>query len=187
MLKNFIYLDCPNQEIIAKKSLDVLIQHSTLFTDFKGHNWRGPIVGFELVQFLTMVPELEEWARSLGLSIRAFWLLAYYKTSSIHIDDDVSPRVNFPLSHGSAAVTEFFKIRNLEIKEAFDETVKFQHLIFKDQDVTLIDSYKLTKPVVINPAIPHRVFFDTPLSAENPRFAFSISFHESLKPMLEIK
>ena len=58
MAKNFIYLDCPDQEIIAKKSLEYLKTTKWLSSI---NNWRGPIKGDELINLLDSVPELVIW------------------------------------------------------------------------------------------------------------------------------
>jgi hypothetical protein len=185
MLRPFVYLDCPNQEIIAKKSLEFLRNTKWLESI---DNWRGPIKGDELKNLLTAVPELYTWLHSLDLQPAEFWILGYFATSGIHIDEDIHPRINFPLANTvGTAVTEFFEIKNLEKITTNDTGARFWYLQYDKKDVTLINSYELTKPVVFNSQIPHRVLFDTPLSVKNTRLAFSMFFYNPPYHMLELE
>jgi hypothetical protein len=186
MAKNFIYLDCPNQEIIAKKSLEYL--STTKWLSTVAH-WRGPINGSELTQLLDNVPELVEWLDSLHLQPAQFWILGYFATSSIHLDSGIPyPRINFPLINTvGTAVTEFYDIKNMEKIEHKDWGVPFWYLKYNPADAVMIDSYELTQPVVFNPDVPHRVRFDTPMSPANPRLAFSMYFYNPPYHMLGLE
>jgi hypothetical protein len=183
MLKNYIYLECPDQEIIAKKSLEYLATTKWLSSI---NHWRGPIKGDELKNLLIAVPELVMWFDSIWLQPAEFWILGYFSTSSIHVDSGIPyPRMNFPLRNTvGTAVTEFYDIKNLEKIKNKDAGVEYWHLKYNEKDATLIDSYELTQPVIFNPDIPHRVRFDTPMSPLNPRLAFTMYFYNPPYHML---
>jgi hypothetical protein len=185
MAKNFIYLDCPNQEIIANKSLEYLKTTKWLSST---DNWRGPIKGDELINLLDANLELVEWLNSLDLQPAEFWILGYFSTSNIHVDSGIPyPRMNFPLTNTiGTAVTEFYNIKNMEKIESKDSGVPFWYLKYNTTDAVMIDSYELTRPVVFNPDIPHRVRFDTSLSPSNPRLAFTMYFYNPPYHMLEL-
>lgn len=185
MAKNFIYLDCPDQEIIAKKSLEYLKTTKWLSSI---NNWRGPIKGDELINLLDSVPELVIWFDNLCLQPAEFWILGYFATSSIHIDENIRPRINFPLINTvGTAVTEFYNIKNLEKIKSNDAGVEYWHLKYSEKDATLINSYELTRPVIFNPDIPHRVRFDKPMSPLNPRLAFTMYFYNPPYHMLGLE
>ena len=186
MAKNFVYLECPDQEIIAKKSLEYLATTKWLSSI---NNWRGPIRDNELTDLLNAVPELVAWFRNLELQPAEFWILGYFTTSSIHIDAGTPyPRINFPLINTvGTAVTEFFEIKNLKKVPSNDAGVPFWHLQFDKNDATVIDTYELTKPVLFNPDIPHRVRFDKLLSIKNPRLAFTMYFYNPPYHMLGLE
>jgi hypothetical protein len=186
MAKNFIYLDCPDQEIIAKKSLEYLATTNWLTTT---GTWRGPIRGRYLKKLLEAVPELDNWLTDLNLKPAHFWILGFFDSSQIHIDSGSSyPRMNFPLSNNiGTAVTEFFEIKKIEKIPAKENGVDYWELKFDNNDATLLDHYELTKPIIFNPEIPHRVRFNKPLSAENPRLMFSIAFWNPPYHMLGLK
>jgi hypothetical protein len=186
MAKNFIYLDCPDQEIIAKKSLEYLKTTKWLSSY---DNWRGPIKDDELGNLLTAVPELSMWFDSICLEPVEFWILGYFATSGIHIDSGpLYPRMNFPLLNTvGTAVTEFYDIKNLEKIKSTDAEVPYWHLKYNGKDATLIDSYELTRPIIFNPAIPHRIKFNKLLSPLNPRLAFSMYFYNPPYHMLGLE
>jgi hypothetical protein len=186
MPRPFVYLDCPNQEVIAKKSLEFLRNTKWLESI---DNWRGPIKGDELKNLLTAVPELVTWFCDINLRPAEFWILGYFATSSIHIDSGTPyPRINFPLINTvGTAVTEFFEIKNLKKVPSNDNGVPFWYLQFDKNDAKLIDTYELTKPVLFNPDIPHRIRFDTSLSPLNPRLAFTMYFYNPPYHMLGLE
>ena len=186
MAKNFIYLDCPDQEIIAKKSLEYLKTTKWLSSI---NNWRGPIKGDELINLLDSVPELVIWFDNLCLQPAEFWILGYFATSSIHLDAGIPyPRLNFPLVNTlGTAVTEFYDIKNMEKIESKDSGVPYWYLKYNPDDAVFIDSYELTKPVIFNPNIPHRVKFNIPMTPSNPRLAFTMYFYNPPYHMLGLE
>ena len=68
-----------------------------------------------------------------------------------------------------------------------DAGVEYWHLKYSEKDATLIDSYELTRPVIFNPDIPHRVRFDKPMSPLNPRLAFTMYFYNPPYHMLGLE
>jgi hypothetical protein len=169
MKPNYVYLDYPyDLEVTSKKILKHLLT-TKIFSE--PANWMGPV---PLDGLWADVPELKEWLDGMGLVVEKIAVLGYIDTATIHIDYNATPRINFPVLNGSTAITSFYQLDNLVQTRQMDDRVEYWHLEYTN--TTEIDSYQLSKPVVFDPNIPHGVFFETAMTARNPRLALSIVF-----------
>jgi len=176
-MKNFIYLDCDNLDDISNK-IDKFLTDRNLVTQ---HLNKIPHV-----ELLKEVPELQDFINKFGLEVFQIFAIANsnFGHGGMHIDYINDVRINFPVKNTKeTATTVFYELENLEITP--DTTAEgYLYNKLKYTKLKIIDFYKLDRPVVFNPKIPHELRMRKYL--KDPRVILSIYFTTNPTHLLAI-
>ena len=159
------YLEIPNYQQISKEILEF---------DKLVNNKRGFVI-LDKALGPNKVPTLYKWFGELNLTVKTICSI-YLEPNSRqkgHIDQgpwDLA--INIPASGCEFSSTKFFKNKG-EIVVKYTNTTKVPYYEYVDDSPEEIDSYILSKPVLINIKMPHSVH-----NGIEPRTCFSFRFEQ---------
>lgn len=180
-MRPYRYLECQNLETIQDKIYSYLLTLSHY--DREISNWQS----LSDLEMLTHVPELLEFFNEYDLIAKKIYVLQYSQSSNLHVDyNNINTiRMNFPVRlTNDTAVTEFYQLTNMKKIVAYSEH-RVPYYLLSYSDKKLVDSYVLTKPVIIDSSFPHIVKIQGKL--ESVRVIISIEFTTEPYHLLEEK
>jgi hypothetical protein len=131
-------------------------------------------------------PELIKIFKELGITPKAMvFRTPPHNKCSIHVDGFLTHQQwGMNWAWGTDHLMSWWKPNDPKIKlENFKKTnASTPYLVWDDEDVTLIESVKITKPVIIKTGVPHRVenFSDTDRWCLTVRPAVPTNWNEAL-------
>ena len=169
-MKIFSYLECKDQELISRDIYNYLSVHTSILIN------KLPWSILPTLEILNYVPELNKFLLSLNLIATSISVLQYFESRKIHVDTIIPPRINFPVRNTTGtAKTYFYECENIVHTPTVNESgVPCQRMTYSS--IKELGFFELTKPVVFNPGIPHRVIIDGKL--DEPRIALTIFFKD---------
>jgi hypothetical protein len=174
MINYYKYLDL-DYDSVSEKIRKFLEKRPEIVAPGRGAYVRAPL------SIIEEVPEIFEMFKPLGLTITDIaFFVTHYRTGSIHIDKTIVPiRINFPILNCEDTETRFFKAIGNSMPQ-IQPNGNGYHQFHADQ-CELVDSFKLTKAVVMRVLEPHQVV----LHHNNfPRISCTVSFKEDLSHLL---
>lgn len=187
-LKPYATIECSQQQVIAEKTLEFLKQSTNLLDEKNLELWNK----INTKDLLIKVPEIVDFYKSLGLKIKeiAFTVWNSEDDVTLHIDElPVIAKINFPILNTADTFNEWYTVP-LELLQSVDPVVnhfgsKFYDLKSIDlKQCTNIGSIELTKPVVFNSQLPHKIRIGK--NAQFPRIVMTCMFLNQPIKWLEI-
>lgn len=164
--------DLPYVDIVQKKTLDYIKQHTHILTQELNYNWYP--LDFE--KFSNIVPEIYDPFKPLNLIPNkvALYVVQRIEKSYIHIDDfHQKARINFPILNCAGSFTNFYT--DAKVVKFFNETNSVSNFkVINPSECVCIDRIEITKPVLLRVSEPHKV----EVQAGNllPRITLTIGF-----------
>jgi hypothetical protein len=159
-LKPYTVLECPNQDIIAAKTLQFIQTQTDIFL----HLDELPLWNIlNTKQYARAVPEFSKWARDLGLYINSVYLTVRNSNRDVSLHTDRLPnvaKINFPILNTKDTFNCWYKVSDEQLKEYADTGVNSDYYLFEGADLTKfekIGEIEMTKPIAFNAQIPHMI------------------------------
>lgn len=180
-LKCFHELECSELELIQKQALD----HLTKIYDFSDQDSLGTKLWLKIdyKSLLKSCPALMSWTHSLGLYIKevALTVLNDSEGVGLHIDElPVVAKINIPILNYEHAINEWYNVP-LDVKKNYSPIINQfgkEFWAFDNIDINaceLLGSVVMTKPIVFNSQLPHRVVALP--ECKLPRIVMPVMFH----------
>lgn len=168
------YLDL-NWETAAAKIRNFIEQREELIFTQKGAWIAAPS------NIIKEIPEIEEMFLPLKLDINEVgFFITRYRVGSIHTDGTPIPiRINFPILNCENTETRYYQVNgnSLSLKQPNGN----KYIQYQPEHCNFVDSFKLTKPVVMRVLEPHQVIS---YSNNLPRISCTISFKQDINYLL---
>jgi len=160
-LKPYTIIDCSEQSIISNKVVEYLKTNSDFFENKPFHLWNK----IDTVSLLKAVPEIGNFFKSIGLSIREISITVVNRNEDVglHIDElPVTAKVNFPILNTENTFNEWYEVPSNLLEKVAPVINHFGSKFYNLKEINLsqckkIGEYELLKPVVFNSQIPHRI------------------------------
>lgn len=177
-LKPFKVLECDCLETIAKKTITFLKTETDLFNQLELPLWNK----LDTIKLVKAIPELVAYCKSLGLVIReaAVTVCSKLEDVGLHIDElPVVAKINFPILNTENTFNEWYSIPQSLLDTVTPIRNHFGSEFYNLQNIELdqctkIGDFELTKPIVFNSQLPHKVRIAD--QAKFPRIMLSCTF-----------
>ena len=187
-LKPYAVIDCVEQATITSKTLDFLRESTDLLERKDLHLWNK----INTVALLKAVPEINLFYKSLGLKIREISITVWNIESDVtlHVDElPVVAKINFPILNTKNTYNEWYTVPDYLFESVTPTVNQFGAKYYNLSEIDLnqcvkIGEVELTKPVVFNSQIPHKIRMGT--GVEFPRIVMSCTFFNQPIEWLEI-
>jgi hypothetical protein len=168
----YLDLDCT---LVSEKIRKFLKERPDIVAPGKGAWTHAPR------EIVKEVPEIITMFKPLGITIFEIgFFIMHYKIGSIHTDNTVVPiRINFPILNCEDTETRYFKTTGEPTSR--DQPNGNGYRQFHKDDCELVDSFKLTQPVVMRVTEPHQVILH---HDRFPRISCTVSFKQDLSHLL---
>ena len=161
ILKPYDVIDCEQQKVITEKTLEFLRNSTNLLDSNDLELWNK----IDTKDLLKAVPEINVFYRSLGLKIKeiAFTVWNSQDDVGLHIDElPIIAKINFPIFNTQDTYNEWYTVPDYLFQTV---TPMMNHFGSYFYNLTTIDltqcskiaEIELTKPVVFNSQIPHKI------------------------------
>lgn len=176
-LKPYAVLDCPEQDIIAEKTIQFLQSQTKIFSQLDSLPLWNIL---DTKQYCRAVPEFAKWTRNLGLYIDSVYLTVCKNNGNVGLHTDKLPgvaKINFPILNTKDTFNCWYKPSKAQLEEYADPQVNDVYYEFKGADLSKfkkIGEIEMTKPIAFNSQIPHTVRLSD--SKQFPRLVLSTVF-----------
>jgi hypothetical protein len=153
-MKNFVYIECDNVEELSNEIYSYFAEHPNLVSgDLSQH-----VVNTNPHNLMEGAPKFRAYLHSLGLSDpKVVHINRCNSTQLLHIDANPEVCMMFPVRNTiGTARTFYYELENLSETPVLSKFgVPYVQLKFDSKKE--LDSYELSKPVMMNPKAPHQV------------------------------
>ena len=187
-LKPYAVIDCEQQEIIATKTLEFLGNSTNLLESKDLELWNK----INTLELLKAVPEINVFYRSMGLKIKEVAFTVWNSTEDVglHIDElPVIAKINFPILNTQHTYNEWYTVPDPLFQTVKPIVNHFGSVFYNLSDIDLdqctkIAEIELTKPVVFNSQIPHKIRMGA--DAQFPRIVMTCMFFNQPLEWIEL-
>lgn len=168
----FKFLTVSNQELIADKLYDYVINHTNILET--KYDWNT----LNRAEVLEFVPELVTECTKL-VNHPIVMISVIYRSpgegGKIHIDQGPAKyRLLWPVRNCQGSYTKFYDLNGNQVKEIFNPNGNSFLTIDTVNPMPEIASVELTSPVIFNSKVPHGVYTNPALN--EPRLSVTIGF-----------
>lgn len=179
VMKAFYVLDCDCQDQIATEALDWIQSNTDLLTLNDSWQYNNFWNKIDYKDFLSKNSTLIAYCSDLKLKIREVAVLSAHDQSGVvlHVDEGpVTAKINFPILNTADTYTEWYSVDLSNVPQSISQFGQ-PHYNLHDWDISKLEKIaevEMTRPVVFNSSIPHRVRIG-PI-AKLPRIVISCMF-----------